>query len=210
MIYQYEKEVSAYWLEKEILDSSITIQLIGITASGSALSIEFKAALSTQEESALDSLVNSHEVIQEPLQAMPVKIDDVPINSPFASKLLRDGRSLFRRLVGKKYELVAGSNELIFTIPYAHAKITGAQLIATTELETASFYVLDSTTGTYTGIANAQLNQFGFDVVMEKDTSTHICKYDADIYQNMQIKIEYESNSAKTIGVNYFLDEVAS
>jgi len=136
-----------------------------------------------------------------------VRIFDSIKQVPFADKNYQ-GKRLFRRLHGEIFDLDEGINELIFVCPYLHAKITGVQFINSEALDTGNFEVLDSIDGDYTTVPNLKLNQFGFDVVMRQGDHEHACKYDADIYQGMQIKITYDSKSEKQIGINYFMDEV--
>lgn len=41
-----------------------------------------------------------------------------------------------------------------------------------------------------------------------KDYYNHSSEYDADLYQGMQVRVAYVSISAKTIGINFILNEV--
>lgn len=59
-VYNYTKDASLDRLESEIIASSITIILDGITSNGSALTINFRASLSTSEETTLDGIVAAH------------------------------------------------------------------------------------------------------------------------------------------------------
>jgi hypothetical protein len=67
---------------------------------------------------------------------------------------------------------------------------------------------LDSSAGTYSGYPNFKLNQFGFSANLGKDYYQQNTNYDADLYQGMQLKFTYNSKSAKTIGINFNLNEV--
>lgn len=127
---------------------------------------------------------------------------------PFASKSLPNGKNLFRREHGIQEAVVDGSNEILFTIPYNWVKITGIEVIGGELLDSASVYVLDSDSGTYSGEANKVLNQFGFDTNISKDFYRFESSYDADLHLNMQIKIVYNSISDKTIGINFTLNEL--
>ena len=132
-------------------------------------------------------------------------VEDTP--SAFASKTIGT-KKLYRRVHGFQSTLTAGSNTILFTVPYNWCKITGMQVTNSEALDYVDLYILDSTTGTYSGVANYQLNQFGFTVQCSKDFYKNHSQFDADLYLNMQIKAVYYSQSAKTIGVNYILNEV--
>jgi len=72
--------VSASSLDKEIReDSSVPIELIGITVSGDVLSIEFQADLSPSQESSLSSLVALHQGIPDVTTDTPVNSDGIPL-----------------------------------------------------------------------------------------------------------------------------------
>lgn len=140
-----------------------------------------------------------------------VTITSLPSMGSFTSKTIKTGgvtKSLFRRVTGIKSSLSIGENTILFTVPYAWVKVTGAQMIGGEIGDTSNFMVLDSTAGTYTGVPNYQLNQFGFNVNIAKDFFESRSQFDADLYVGMQIKLVYTSISAKTIGINFILDEV--
>jgi hypothetical protein len=132
---------------------------------------------------------------------------DILSASPFASKVF-ENKKLYKRVTGQQAAVYAGSNTILHTITYPWVKITGIECLGAELLDFVSFYVLDSTTGTYTTVPNFQLNQFGFDVNLRREYYKHESEFDADLYQGMQIKVVYNSVSAKTIGINYILNEV--
>lgn len=140
--------------------------------------------------------------------AVPQKIhiESMPV---FADKFFR-GMRIYRRLHGIQATLVQGSNTIIWSVPYNWAKITSVQIIGGETLDFASLIVLDSPTGTISGIPNFTLNQFGFSANISAGFFESKSKYDADLYKDLQIKIEYNSVSAKTVGFNFVLDEVKS
>lgn len=132
-----------------------------------------------------------------------------PVQSAaFASKVLSNGKNLFKREHGAQYVLEAGSNELLFSIPYVWAKIIAVEVIGGETLDFASLYVLDTPVGSFSGIPNYVLNQFGFDLNIAKDYHYRRSEFDADLYLYMTIKIAYNSVSAKTVGINFILNEV--
>lgn len=128
----------------------------------------------------------------------------------FASKTLLSGHKLYKREHGQKYTLSAGSNDLYFTVPYSWVKIIGVEIIGGELGDTTDMIILDSTSGTYSGVPNYQLNQFGYTVNIAPEEYEEENAYDANLYQGMQIKFVYESVSAKTIGINLNLTEVKS
>jgi hypothetical protein len=128
----------------------------------------------------------------------------------FSAKTLANGKKLYKREHGIQATLTTGANNILFTIPYAWVKIIGLELMGGETLDTVDFYVLDSTTGTYSTVPNYVLNQFGFSVNVSAVKYEETCNYDADLYYGMQIKIVYNSISNKTVGINFNLNEVKS
>lgn len=135
-------------------------------------------------------------------------IQSTNFNLPYANKTMSDGSNLFRRLHGVAQSLSSGENVIEFACPYAHAKITGLEVINCEALDNCNFTVHDSIEGTLTGQPKFQLNQFAFNVHMKNDYHEHVCKYDADLYQGMIIRITYQSLSAKIVAINFLIDEV--
>lgn len=119
-------------------------------------------------------------------------------------------KKLFSRNTGKQYAVTTGNNDLFYTVNFPWLKITGVECIGAETLDTAELRVYDTATGTYSGVPNYMLNQFGFTLNMAKDYYSRTAPFDADIYSGMVIKITYNSVSNKTIGVNYLMDEVKS
>ena len=126
----------------------------------------------------------------------------------FKSKTLSNGKGLYKREQGIQADVVVGTNDIRFTIPYALVKIIGVEIMNGEVLDTVDFLVLDSTTGTYSGTANAVLNQFGYSVNISAGLYEETNSYDAELRLNMQIKLVYTSKSAKRIGINFNLNEV--
>jgi hypothetical protein len=133
--------------------------------------------------------------------------------NPFASKTLPDGKKLFKRCTGiPGVEIANGATEnLDFVIPYPHMKIIGACIFNTNFGDTVNFYVLDDATGTYSGVPNYVLNQFGFNVNLPEGSMENTCKYDADLYGGMKVRVEYTNNSGSTkiVYVNFDVHEVS-
>jgi hypothetical protein len=130
------------------------------------------------------------------------------INHPFSSKELEEGKKLYSRTHGKEFDLVLGSNNLAFTVPYAEVKINEIEIMGAELGDSVSFLVLDSEVGTYSTIPNYPLNQFGFDVKCSAGSYRRKSNYDADLYQGMQLYMVYNSKSAKKVYINYVLHEL--
>lgn len=127
---------------------------------------------------------------------------------PFASKVLKDGKKLFARTHGAEYALTTGNNNLTFVVPYAQVKINEIEISGCELGDSIDFFVLDTTTGTYSTVPNLPLNQFGFDVKCPDGFYRRKSNYDADLFANMQLYIVYNSKSAKNVYINYVLHEV--
>lgn len=138
--------------------------------------------------------------------AVPQKfhIESIP---PFADKFL-GGMRIYRRVHGIQASLSQGENTVVWSVPYDWAKITCVEIVGGECLDYASLFVLDSSTGIVSGIPNFTLNQFGFNVNVSAGFYESRSKYDADLYKDLQLKVVYNSLSAKTIGINFILDEV--
>lgn len=125
----------------------------------------------------------------------------------FAAKTIGD-KSLFSRVAGKKFTVAVGSNNLLYTVPYATMKFNGIELLGCDLGDSVDLFVLDSIAGTYTGVPDYVLNQFGYTVYTSANYYERHSNYDADLYAGMQIKIIYTSVSAKDVYVNYVLHEL--
>lgn len=133
---------------------------------------------------------------------------------PFADKVLSNGKKLFRRKHGVKETINANSEkEIIFTVPYASARINKLEVISANELDRVDLVVkspLDANIAASYGFpANYLLNQFGFDVVVSSLLYSDKSDYDAAVLQHMQIIIVYknDTNEAKEVGFNLIYHE---
>lgn len=131
--------------------------------------------------------------------------------APFASKKITIGanvKNLFARNTGKQYLVGIGSNELSYTATYPWVKMTGIECIGADILDHAELRVYDSPAGTYSGVPNALLNQFGYTLNIAPIYYQRTSPFDADLYAGMVLKITYISISIKTIGINFLMNEV--
>lgn len=142
---------------------------------------------------------------------IPIKVSELPNPPPFAAKtFIFNGnvKKLYKRVKGSQHTLVQGINTILLEVPYSWAKMNALELIGGELLDKTCLFVLDTTTGEYSGYPNLVLNQFGCDTNIAKDYYRSESQYDADLYLYMQIKIVYTSVSAKTIAINVEYNEV--
>lgn len=132
---------------------------------------------------------------------------------PFCAKELPGGEKLYRRAHGYTVTLAPnGSTTLIIHVPYNACKINEAEVIGCCAGVSVDIKVLDSTSGTYTGVPSYMLNQFGFNVNIAKDYYKDLSPYDADLRLNMQIQFTFinSSSDTPTLGVNVPFHEVVT
>ena len=139
------------------------------------------------------------------------KIGNYNSSEPFSTKVLQDGKKLYRRKHGNIFNAVAESTSIHdFVIPYPHCKIDKIEIINCAVLDTVNLKVIDTAEGAYSTVPNYTLNQFGFDTVMTEGYYIDESHYEADLYLGMILRVEYSSNVTvnKTIGLNLVLHEV--
>jgi hypothetical protein len=219
-VFTYTKTpVSLDRLFLEISNSSITIAVdIPCTSMlGEQLTIAFKADLPDADKTALDAIVAAHtgealadtSVQNVVIQSQPaITVESTP---PFGAKTIVVGgvvKKLYARYVGFQQALTVGENTISYTATFPWAKVLGVEAINCEALDVVDFAVYDTPAGTYSGVPNLLLNQFGFSTNLPKDYYERMAKFDADLYAGMIIKVKYTSVSAKTIGINIIMDEV--
>jgi hypothetical protein len=132
--------------------------------------------------------------------------------SPFATKILPDGKKLFAREHGiPQVTIAAGATaSLVLEVPYISCKITDAEIIGCKEGDTVNFKILDTDSGTLSTIPLYPLNQFGTNVNMSNGIYVKKYAYDADLFIGLHIDIEYTNNglSPVTVSANIGLHEV--
>lgn len=130
---------------------------------------------------------------------------------PFADKRLQDGKKVFTRIHGVSGSVQNQPDNIDFTVPYNNCKITGIEIINGDIGDKATFQVLDTPTGTISGVSNYLLNEFGTNVAISKGFYKYKSDYDADLIKDMTLRIQYDafdSLVAKTVYINFFLHEV--
>lgn len=132
--------------------------------------------------------------------------------APFASKS-GSGVKYFRRVHGIKATLTSeGNTEVEFVVPYAKCKINEVNIVWAPEGVQVDFEVYDTPAGTISTVPNIKLNQFGFNACVSKDYFEDISAYDADLIQDMKLKIVLKQDSGytstKEVGINIILHEV--
>lgn len=137
---------------------------------------------------------------------------DVSASQPFASKILPDGKKLYKRVHGFSGTVSGAADNLDFVIPYDNCKLTGIEIVGGSKGDVVNLKILDTPTGTVSGIANYTLNQFGFSVNVADDYYEHKSEYDADLIKDLKIRLEYDGSNSdvvpKTVYVNIILNEV--
>ena len=128
----------------------------------------------------------------------------------FASKMLPDGKKIYRRVHGLEATVSGSPDTIEFNIPYDNCKINGIEIIGGRLGDKLDLYVLDTPTGTISGTPNAVLNQFGYGVRVANELHRYMSNYDADLIKDMKIKIVYDSTATlpAIIYANIFLHEV--
>lgn len=127
--------------------------------------------------------------------------------SPFAQKTF-NGKGLFKRIHGLQMTSVIGMNTFEFVVPYNQCKITGVEIIGASSCDIADLEVYDTATGTFSGVPNYMLNQFGFTVNVSKDFYEQKSEFDSDLYLGMKIEVHLVAQAAGLIGINLILNEV--
>jgi hypothetical protein len=178
------------------LSNYLGSQYDGLTMEGTYLYIITYSPLNLEQEDHILNYVYS-------LTTTPMQI----ISQPFSTKTIGE-KNLYKRVHGIQAQLVQGENTILFTTPYNQCKITGLTIVNGESLDYGSFYVCDAASNPYYGVANAVLNQFSFNTNISKDFFKCESEYAADLILNLQLKIVYNSVSAKTIGINFLLHEV--
>lgn len=129
---------------------------------------------------------------------------------PFSDKILPDGKKIFIRVHGLSASVSGAPDNIDFSIPYDLCKLTGIEILNGLAGDTCNLKVLDTPTGTISGVANAVLNQFGFEVNVAKDFYKRESSYDADLIKDMKVRIEYDSIATLPVMVyaNLILHEI--
>lgn len=208
--------VSIDRLTQEVQQSAIVTALDHMTTLGSALTVTFKATLSETDEDILNDLVDVHSgtPLAEAPQSVAIASQPAVVvsSSPaFASKtLIVNGvtKKLYARNTGIQASVVQGTNTITYTATYTWTKLLGVEAVNCEALDTVDFKVYDTAQGTYSGYANALLNQFSYTLNLPKDFYQKLSQFDADLYAGMVIQITYVSQSAKIVGLNLLMNEV--
>ncbi len=130
--------------------------------------------------------------------------------APFADKVLPNGKRLYTRVHGIQASVSGAPDTIDFNIPYNNCKLTGIEILNGLTGDTCNLKVIDTPSGTISGVPNAVLNQFGFDVNVNKDYYKRESAYDADLIKDMKIRVEYDSIATlpANIYLNFILHEV--
>lgn len=120
-------------------------------------------------------------------------------------------KKLFARHTGKMFAVSSGViTELNYTATFPWVKMIGLECIGGEIGDYAELRVYDTPAGTYSGVPNLMLNQFGYELNLAKDYYARTSSFDSDVYAGMVLKISYYSISNKTVWINYLMNEVKS
>jgi len=192
--FQIEGSLDSEYRSDALLISDLALSVVRMSADG-------LTDYSTNGSSNVDFLKNMVREVQ------------VTSQIPFGAKSqVIDGvlKKFYARNTGKQFDVVEGSNELTYTATFPWVKMLGIECINAEALDTAELRVYDSPAGTYSGVPNALLNQFGYTLNMAAGFYGRSSPFDADLYAGMVIKITYVSQSLKKVGVNFLMNEVKS
>lgn len=132
--------------------------------------------------------------------------------TPFADKVLPNGKRLFTRVHGTSATVSGAPDTIDFEIPYAMCKLTGIDIINGELGDKINLKILDTVSGTISGVPNMVLNQFAYNVNIASNFHKFESRYDADMIQGLRIRVEYDAVTPdllpKIIYVNFYLHEV--
>lgn len=155
---------------------------------------------------------NAAKIISGELFLDTSEMNLIPDAAPFKSKVLPSGKKLFKRLHGSaSLNIPAGETGVLeLEVGYTHAKMQSIECLNSAFGDVASLYILDTSTGTYSGVPDSVLNCFGIEVNLCDGVYKYAATYDADLYAGMVIRLEYDNNglSARTVSFNADLNEV--
>lgn len=207
--YSYTKAVDIPRLSQEVVASGIVTVLDHMNLTGTALDIIFKDAISSGDKTTLDAVVAAHVNTPLLLNTPVIGISSTPA---FAAKTVTINgvtKNLYKRFTGIAQPLSVGSNTFVWAqSAFPWVKFKGLEVIGGEIGDICDLYVLDTPTGTYSGYPNAPLNRFAYSANIAPEFYKHESEYDADMYQGLQIKIVYTSVTAKTIYINFDMNEV--
>lgn len=207
--YSYTKATDISRLMQEITASPIVTMLDHINLTGTALDVVFRDVLSGPDQTTLDAVVAAHSGLPLPTVAPVIGISAIPAFAAKTVVIAGVTKNLFKRFTGIAQALSAGANTFIWAqSAFPWVKFLGLEVLNGEIGDTCDLYVLDTPTGTYSGVPNYPLNRFAFTANIAKDFYKHTSEYDADMFQNLQIKFVYNSVSAKTIYINFDMNEV--
>jgi hypothetical protein len=218
-------------LRVEIETSTITVALESIKASGDVLEITFKAALGTNAQTELTTIVNNHMGVELDIpENVEAKITSEP---PFMEN--KEGVfTLYTKIEGaaeacdisfdvnglatitnveaieNEYLLAAGATKtLLLTVPYGMAAWNGTDIVGGGGLKVIEAGVLDSDLGAYTGFPSARLNYYVHNMRIEIPHYEYISSYKANVYAGMELYLTIKNIGSVTrnIGSNFFLHE---
>jgi hypothetical protein len=168
------------------------------------------ATLKENNQAAYDAWLQALRPIAPPPAIQSINVNSFPAFG--AKTIVANGitKKLYARNIGIQQAVTSGTNTISYTINQPWTKIVGVEVVNSEALDTVDLKIFDTSTGYYSGVPDYMLNQFAFSHNIPKDYYIRIAQFDADIYQGMIIEITYNSISAKTVGINFIMNEVKS
>jgi hypothetical protein len=204
MIYNYTKQANLDNLELEIKSSSITIALDTITLTGTdGLEITFKAALSTSEESELDTIVTNHD------HTLPSPNDpnlvDFPVGKVVATESLPFTNPSGFRFRGTSFSgTVSGESTADLDYEITQERwINGGRLLVSAigPEDKITFQVVDKNNVLGLG-ANVVLDEFIKDYFVPDEGNLEVrLDYPARIIAGLFLRLKYTNSNTSTITV---------
>ena len=213
MQYTYQKVVNPDGLQKQIQESDITIALVGVSLTETTTTVEFKAPLSSAEETTLGNIVTQHDasvvVTQPPLSVsidQPKDSDGFPLlkNSPFA-----DSIGFRFRGASFKVNITGNSTEDYDYLLTAERWVNGGCLIINNRGadDKVTFQVVDKDNLFGFG-AGVVLDEFINDFYIPEDGKLEITlDYPARLIQGLYLRMKYTSTHVDgcTVKCNLYL-----
>lgn len=119
-----------------------------------------------------------------------------------------NGYNLIKKITGKRFNAVIGSNTFIYVVGYALVNLTGVEIIGGENGDHTSVNVLDKTIDPLFGTPDALLRKVADTCNIAKDFYKQESKFPSQLVQNLQVQIIYHSLTEKNIGINFLMDEL--
>lgn len=194
-------------LTASVAASSVVAQVVRIDSTSTELTIHFDAALAVGDSDILTAICTAHDGTPSSEIVLPQEVSVVQSiqSSAFASKILADGTHLFKRKHGVVGGIVqpGSTGGFLFTIPYNSCKITDVEVVGSKLNDQVNFKIHDTSTGLISTVPYYPINQFGYDVFVSEGIFRESSNYDADLFLDLNLGMEYTNNGTTPVTVNF-------